>query len=719
MKRISVSLKLLASFLGLTLIAVSLGLYAVWSLMDLSRIAIDTYDKPLMATSYARAAALDAERLRTNVKAYSEAAPMRTGSLYAPATLAPGGYDPIATGSIGAAEPSARFAVSERRRLLAFARAEKPASERQRLLMKLGRQPDVSVKSARNPFSERQRLVSRARTAPRMSERASLIAQARKEVLVAMASSQEPAKPAEAPEQSAASPSADEAEPVKVAKAQPETASPTAQVEQQQNESADTANTSNEDRAAQREKISEYHELMIENLEVVEERAFTKEISAAVADSLSLAKAWADENKQLFQGEDVSSISGAEKLDEIVDSIEALVEQTVAAGFEYRSEAKELANSETRVLLILVAISVVLALVLALGTARFVVAPLKRAISAIGALADGDLSVELKVKSRDEVGDLANAVTVLRTNLKERNDLQAAMQSEEEKNKHARVKARQELADRFKAKFEEVVESITLRMEELQNTAGSLTRNAEDASGRATHATESTTNTANNVNNVASATQELSASIGEIEEKVSHTAKIVSEAAGTALESDSKISGLVSAVEKIGNVVDLIRDVTEQTNLLALNATIEAARAGEAGKGFAVVAQEVKTLAGQTAKATEEIVQQIQAIQGSTGEAAEAIRSVTEAVNHISEYTSGIASAVQQQTAATQEIAQSVDEAASGTSQTSESMGNLVKSTNDTARAAVVVSDASERATADAIRLKDAVDDFVRDLTAA
>src|SRR4029077_18897250 len=113
--------------------------------------------------------------------------------------------------------------------------------------------------------------------------------------------------------------------------------------------------------------------------------------------------------------------------------------------------------------------------------------------------------------------------------------------------------------------------------------------------------------------------------------------------------SKAKVREMTEAAQRIGDVVRLINEIASQTNLLALNATIEAARAGDAGKGFAVVANEVKSLANQTAKATEDISAQISAIQSATRQAVQAIRGIGGTIGEISQISTSISTAVQEQ----------------------------------------------------------------------
>ena len=97
-------------------------------------------------------------------------------------------------------------------------------------------------------------------------------------------------------------------------------------------------------------------------------------------------------------------------------------------------------------------------------------------------------------------------------------------------------------------------------------------------------------------------------------------------------ETSKRIKRLGESSQEIGEIVDLISDITEQTNVLALNAAIQAASAGEAGRGFSVVAEEVQRLAERSADATKQIGQLVKAIQNDTHDAVAAMEKTTEGV---------------------------------------------------------------------------------------
>lgn len=199
----------------------------------------------------------------------------------------------------------------------------------------------------------------------------------------------------------------------------------------------------------------------------------------------------------------------------------------------------------------------------------------------------------------------------------------------------------------------------------------------------ATEAASAANQASGNVQAVAAGAEELSASVSEISRQVSHAREISARAVEQAGRTNEIVSGLSTAAQRIGDVVQLITNIAAQTNLLALNATIEAARAGEAGKGFAVVATEVKSLASQTAKATEEIGAHIGSVQTSTVGAVAAIDQMGSTIKSLNEISTAIAAAVEEQTAVTSEVSANMRGASQGVEAISLSMTAIARSTAD------------------------------------
>ena len=344
---------------------------------------------------------------------------------------------------------------------------------------------------------------------------------------------------------------------------------------------------------------------------------------------------------------------------------------------------------------------------------------LERLIRYMKTVASGDVETEFPPSvSQDEIGDMARAVDIFRDNARDRMRLEGE-QEREQASRAERQKKVETLISGFRTQVGELLTTVSSNMDEMRSTAHVLTGLADEAQGKAGEATSATDNANKNVQAVASAAEELSASISEIGRQVEQASEVTDEANTSVAQTTKKVSGLANAADKIGDIVTIIQGIAEQTNLLALNATIEAARAGDAGKGFAVVASEVKTLANQTGKATEEISSQIAEIQTSTEDAVVAIDTISATMEKVSEYTQAIASAITEQGAATGEISHNVQEAAASSGATSENVQELSATVLETTQSAAQVENASESVAAQAGKLQQTVDTFLKEVAAA
>jgi methyl-accepting chemotaxis protein len=335
------------------------------------------------------------------------------------------------------------------------------------------------------------------------------------------------------------------------------------------------------------------------------------------------------------------------------------------------------------------------------------------------ALGQGDLSVEIPHRGeKTEMGLMADALQVFKEALiaKKAADEAAAKDAEAKIERGRRV---DNITREFEQMIGDIVNNVSSASTQLEASAGSLSKTAARSQELSTTVASASEEASTNVQSVASATEELSSSVNEISRQVQESARMASDAVGQARGTTERVSELSKAATRIGDVVELINTIAGQTNLLALNATIEAARAGEAGRGFAVVASEVKALAEQTAKATGEIGQQINGIQAATQDSVNAIKEISGTIEKLSEISSTIAAAVEEQGAATQEISRNVQQAAQGTQQVSSNITDVQRGASETGSASSQVLSAAQTLSADSGRLKTEVSKFLTNVRAA
>lgn len=340
-----------------------------------------------------------------------------------------------------------------------------------------------------------------------------------------------------------------------------------------------------------------------------------------------------------------------------------LAQQTIAA-----------ADSGRVLLLVGSSAAIMVCVLVMIVIARLIGRPVAQLTTTMTAMAANDLDRDIPALAQhDEIGAMARAVDVLRRNSLTARQLTAERDAERATTDRQHAEA-DENSHAFGAAIAQLMARLSASADRMRDTADELSGSIRQVRDSATQTAEGAAVSSQNLASVASAAEQMSTSVTEISQHVTLVSSAVGEAVERSTATNAKVVDLSQAVERIGDVVQIISTIAAQTNLLALNATIEAARAGDAGKGFAVVAGEVKALAAQTAKATQEVAIQIEAIRGATGEAVGAVRAVGDAIGRVDQMAAAIAAAVEQQAATTRDIASSVHAVSQATDEASQAM---------------------------------------------
>jgi len=313
---------------------------------------------------------------------------------------------------------------------------------------------------------------------------------------------------------------------------------------------------------------------------------------------------------------------------------------------------------------------------------RSITVPIKKLTAMVVDLAqgDGDLTMRLNIKSRDEVGELAKHFDKFIENQQE---------------------TMKEISDNSIK-----LNSSSISLSTLSVDISSSSAISNEKAGIVSAATEEMSNSMNSIavvmeqstvsmNQVADASIGMKSTIDNIADNSAKSNKITAKAVKQAEKASQMIEMLKVAVQEIGKISETITDISAQTNLLALNATIEAARAGESGKGFTVVANEIKELANQTSHSTIQIKERISEIRNITDGSVKEVNGISNIINEINDVVTATSAAIEQQIVITTEITDNVTQSAAGLEEVNSNIAQASTVTSEIAKDIIDVSHVS------------------------
>lgn len=389
--------------------------------------------------------------------------------------------------------------------------------------------------------------------------------------------------------------------------------------------------------------------------------------------------------------------AGKTAADEVQSIVDLAEERSMMSQTEIASMASTMSANITQVStqMIWLAGAAFAMFILAFILSQFwIVWPLNRISTSTQSLAAGDRQPIIGFeKSSVEIFKIADALSIFRDGLVEKEHLTQIAEKEREERQIAQTAAvsalgdgmsrlakgdlttpiKQELAEGYeqlRLDFNDTLDVLNSTIAKVVNAAVSMQGGSAGISQSAEDLSQRTESQAATLEQTAAALDELSASVTSAADGARNVEKTVADARDEAHASGQVVQSAVVAMTEIeqssnhiSQIIGVIDDIAFQTNLLALNAGVEAARAGEAGRGFAVVASEVRALAQRSSEAAMEIKNLISSSATQVGKgvelvdkAGEALQSIMDRVNHISQLVSDIARGAEEQSIGLQEI---------------------------------------------------------------
>ena len=362
-----------------------------------------------------------------------------------------------------------------------------------------------------------------------------------------------------------------------------------------------------------------------------------------------------------------------------------LLDQVVERGTQLSSECVQRMSSTIALMHTLTIICLVLNLValisLVVFVMRGVVRPLLLITQKAKPLQEGDLTLDLQYRSKNELGQLAqtleDSVGLIRTYIEDIDRLMSEL---------AQGNFDVHTSTRYIGDFRTIEEALNSFTTAMSDAMGHIVQAEQRVSGHAEQLSSGAQALAQGATEQASAVQQVYATVDDLSKSAGLNAKAAANAQDSARLTSQQVSlsskqmeQMVSAMEdisdasqQIGKIIATIEDIAFQTNILALNAAVEAARAGAAGKGFAVVADEVRSLASKSdeaAKATKGLIENsIQATHRGTqivGEVSGSLKKALELVVESNQAIETISSAIAQEAESLSQVSEGIGQISS------------------------------------------------------